>query len=434
VFSKLRDIFSRQDLKLASIASVSIKFGGAFFAFVNGVLLARLLSVEGFGYYVLVVSTMMLLSVPVMAGIPNLITRYVAKYRVSKDEGAIKGLLIKTNQYALLATGGIYVIALLLYFLWWNQYDSALVEAMTIGFLMIPFLGLNALRSGALRGLKLLVMSELPDTLFRNFVIFLSILFCVLFNIELTPLLAVWFQVGVAFLSFLLGAYFLHKKLWNSLRPVSPVFRNKEWIQQTIPFSINSGIQVIKSRVLTYVILIFGTVEGVALFEVALRGANLVAFTLDALNRAISPFIATAFEEKNMQRLQKIITKATRLIFATSLPVALVFILGGESLITFIFGEAYVDSYIPLVIICIGQLVNAMTGSVGLLLNMTGNQHVFSKSNMLFLAINIALSIPAVLYFQVTGAAMAYTVILALQNITLVWYVKKHLNINTAIV
>ena len=85
-------------------------------------------------------------------------------------------------------------------------------------------------------------------------------------------------------------------------------------------------------------------------------------------------------------------------------------------------------------IICIGQLVNAMTGSVGLLLNMTGNQHVFSKSNMLFLGINIALSIPAVLYFQVTGAAMAYTIILALQNITLVWYVKKHLNINTAIV
>jgi O-antigen/teichoic acid export membrane protein len=433
VFNFFKQLFSKKDIRYASVGSVGIKFGSAFFAFLNGVLLARYLTVEGFGYYVLSFSTIMILSIPITAGIPSLITRYVSKYEVNSNIAAIKGLLIRTNGYALIAIAGIYALAVLTYFFWWNQYAPVLVETLFYAFLLLPLLGLGALRSAALRGLKLVILAELPDTLLRNGLLTVFIGVCIASDITLTPQLAIIFQVVSAAIGFVVGLYFLQKKLLRHLKSVTAKYHNKEWFKQTIPFSINSGIQVLKLKLLSYVLVIFGSIEAVAIFDVAMRGAALVSFTLDALNMAIAPFISSAFEHGNKKDLQNIVKKTARIIFATSLPVALLFIIGGEQLIELIFGIEYTLAYIPLAILCVGQLVNAMTGSVGLVLNMTGYQSVFSKFNIILLIINLLCSIPAIIYFDVVGASLVFSGILIIQNILLIYQVRKRLQINTTI-
>ena len=190
---------------------------------------------------------------------------------------------------------------------------------------------------------------------------------------------------------------------------------------------------MVKTKLLLYVLAVFGTIEAVAIFEVALRGANLVSFTLDALNRAIAPYISSTFEKGNMETLQRIIKKTGRIIFISSLPVAVLFIVGGSNLIEWIFGENYGTSYIPLVILCIGQLVSALVGPVGLLLNMTGRQAVFSKSNVVALLTNIILGIVLVIYYDVIGAAIIYALVVIIQNFYLLFYAKRHLKINTSV-
>ncbi len=432
--SKLFNFLSKKDIRSASAGSVIIKFGSAFFAFLNAVLLARYMSVADLGYYVLVFTTMTILAVPATMGLPNLLTRYISKYAISEDFALIKGLLIKSNAFVVYSTLIIYAVAFASYFFWWNKYDSVIVETMLYGFLLLPLLGLSALRASALRGMKFVILAELPDTLLRNFWFTCMLMGAVILEFPLNPKVAIIFQIIATGLSFLLGFIFLNRKLLRGLRAIRAQFSNKEWIKQTIPFSINSGIQVVRSKLLNYVLVAFGSVEAVAIFDVAMRGANLVAFTLNALNSAISPFVSTAFEKKNMEYLQRIIRKTGRLIFFFSLPVGLVFIFGGKELVQWVFGSEYDASYIPLVIMCIGQLVSSMAGSVGLLLSMTGNQKVFSNSNLQMLLILLILSVPMVIYLDVTGAAIVISTTLILQNIILLKYVRKHLNINTAII
>ncbi|MDC7995363.1 oligosaccharide flippase family protein [Altibacter sp. HG106] len=427
-------LFSRKDIKTASVSSIAIKFGAAFFTFLNGILLARILTVEHFGYYILALTTITLLSVPITAGLPNLITRYVSKYEVHDNYDAIKGLLIKSHQYAGIAILVVAAISGLLYVVWWKNLDTVLVETVALAFLLLPLLGINALRTAFLRGMKLILMSELPDTLFRNLLLTAALVICWAFNMNLTPQDAMLLQVGAAFAGFVLGYVFLHRSLLRKLASVTPIFNTKEWIKETIPFTVNSGIQMVKTRLLTYVLAIFGSVEAVALFEIAWRGSSLVSFTLDALNRAIAPFVSSAYERDQRASLQRIVKKTGRIIFACSLPIALVFMLGGTTLLGYVFGAAYEASYWALFIMCVGQLFSAMTGSVGLLLNMTGNQGVFSKNNLIFLIVNVIISIPSILLYDLEGAAFVYSVILVLQNIILWRYVKKHLNINTAII
>lgn len=430
---KFLNILAKKDIKSAAVGSVLIKFGSAFFAFLNGVLLAQYLSVEGFGLYILAFSSMTVLSIPTSMGLHNLITRYISKYEVYNDLSSMKGLLIKTNQFVLFSIIIIYTIAVITYFFWWKRYDTDLVETLLYSFILLPLLGFGALSSAALRGLKLVILSELLDTLIRNFLLTLCILFCIVVEFQLTPKVIIIFQIIAATTVLFLGLIFLQIKLFIRLNNIKATYANKEWYTQTIPFAINSGIQVLKSKLLTYILVIFGSMEAVAIFEVAMRGAALVSYSLDALNKAISPFISSAYEKSDFIYLQRIIKKTSRIIFIFSLPIALVFIIGGSSLIELIFGKNYESSYIPLVILCIGQLISVMTGSVGLVLNMTGNQSVYSKSNITMLIINILLSIPLVIYYNVIGASLIFSGVLILQKFILLAYVRRELHINTSI-
>tara|TARA_Y100000815_G_scaffold84801_1_gene73512 strand:- start:25577 stop:26869 length:1293 start_codon:yes stop_codon:yes gene_type:complete len=425
--------FSNKDIKISSIGSISIKFAAAFFGFLNGVLLARFLSLEGLGVYVLVFSTVTLLSVPTTLGLPNLLIRYISKYEVLNQFALVKGLLIKSNLIATYITLLVYLLAFVSYFFWWGSYDKMLVETIFYGLLLLPLLSYGSLRSAALKGLRYVILADLPESLLRSLIFSILLLTAQLSGYNLSPKLAMIYQLIAAFIAFVIGYLFLNEKLLKNLKGIRPLYDSKVWIKESIPFSINAAIQIIRTRLLIYLLAIFGSIEAVALFEVATKGANLVSFILNALNSAISPYISKSFEEGNLVYLQKILKVSARIIFVFSLPIALIFIIGGRSLLMYIFGNEYAGSYIPLVILCLGQLVSALTGSVGLLLNMTGHQKYFSRSNLWMLLLNVIFSIPFIVVYDVSGAAFVFSALLVLQNIILYLFVKRRLNLNTTV-
>lgn|GEM_PF-955406 len=431
---KLFDIIQRADIRSASIGSLLLKFATAALGVLNAVLLARMMSMEGLGYYVLVYSTMILLLVPVNMGIPNLITRYMSKYMVHDQWKEIKGLMIKTNVFVLVMVLVLLFLAFVSYFLWWSRYDAELVDSFIIGFGLIPVIGFGSLWASALRGMKLVVLANISDQFLRTFLFSILIVACLITKVEMSPLVAVSIQLIASAMSAMVALLLVVRKLLPELKGLRPIYCTKEWIKQTIPFSINGGVQTIRSRMVNYILIGFGSVESVALYEVATKGSILVSFTLDAMASAISSFVSSYYEKGNMQVLQKILRKAGRVVFLFSAPVATLFILGGEGLIALIFGPEYTGAYIPLAIMCVGQLISALVGLVGLLLNMTGGQAVFSRNNVIMMVLQLVLSIPMVIWFDVVGAAIVSALLVIVQNLTLLHYVKKHLKLNTAII
>jgi len=393
-----------------------------------------MMSMEGLGYYVLVYSTMILLLVPVNMGIPNLITRYMSKYMVHDQWKEIKGLMIKTNVFVLVMVLVLLFLAFVSYFLWWSRYDAELVDSFIIGFGLIPVIGFGSLWASALRGMKLVVLANISDQFLRTFLFSILIVACLITKVEMSPLVAVSIQLIASAMSAMVALLLVVRKLLPELKGLRPIYCTKEWIKQTIPFSINGGVQTIRSRMVNYILIGFGSVESVALYEVATKGSILVSFTLDAMASAISSFVSSYYEKGNMQVLQKILRKAGRVVFLFSAPVATLFILGGEGLIALIFGPEYTGAYIPLAIMCVGQLISALVGLVGLLLNMTGGQAVFSRNNVIMMVLQLVLSIPMVIWFDVVGAAIVSALLVIVQNLTLLHYVKKHLKLNTAII
>ncbi len=430
---KILKFVNSQHIKTAAFGALGIKIFSALFALLNGVLLTHLLSVKDFGIYILAFTTINILTIPVSLGLPTLITRYVSKYVVNDDKPAIKGLLIRSNQLALFTYLITLVIALVSYLLWWKSYSLNVTETFWYSLILLPFLVFGSLRTAALKGLKFVVLGILPETLLRNF-FFCTLLLIIYFsNINLTPSAAMIYHSLAALLAFIIGYIFLKNKLLNQLKNVQAIFKNRFWFKEAMPYSIASGTKAIKSKLLIYVLAFFGAVEAVAIFEIAMRGAKLVSYTSGALNPATSPYISSLFEDKQKVTLQGVITKTSLIGFVFSFPMAIVFFLFGKPILNTFFGANYIVSYIPLVILCIGQLFNAMAGPTGEVLNMTGNQRYFSKNQFQMLVIGAVISVPLIYYYNVIGAAIVFSLILILQNMLLVIFIKRKLKINTTI-
>jgi O-antigen/teichoic acid export membrane protein len=70
---------------------------------------------------------------------------------------------------------------------------------------------------------------------------------------------------------------------------------------------------------------------------------------------------------------------------------------------------------------------------VGLVLNMTGRQSYYTKIVVYMAILNTILCIPAVMWLDVLGASILTLLLIVLQNIILVNFVLKKININTTI-
>lgn len=425
--------FKSKNLRVGTIGSIIIKFSSAIFSLLNGILLARLLGLEGFGIYVIGFTTATILSIPANLGLPELIVRYVSKYNLESKHGEIRGLLTVSNRFVLFSSLVIFVLAGLGIYFFKSQLVHDLKQTLLLSLLLVPVLGYSALRAATLRGYKYILLSEIPDTLLRNGLFLLLISYYFFSDKLLLPQGAILLQIVATCISFGIGHSLLHRNILRKLKGKVKVFHKKEWLTQAVPFSLNSGIQTLKGRFMTYIIPIFSSVESVAVYEVALRGASLVVFTLSAINSSILPYISIAYEKKDFVSLQVLIRKASRLTFAFALPTAIIFLLFGNEIIPFLFGESYIDSYLPLIVLIFGYLVHSYTGAAGSLLNMTGRQAYLTKNQLQMLITTVIISIPLVFFYNALGAAISVSMVLIIQNIILVRYVKKELNIKSTV-
>jgi len=156
-----------------------------------------------------------------------------------------------------------------------------------------------------------------------------------------------------------------------------------------------------------------------------------VVFGLQVVNLTIGPHIARLHAQGDMGRLQRLVTFSTRAQFFFTLPFVVMLIFFGEGLVTLAFGQEFVPALLPLSILALGQLVNAASGSVGLLLAMTGHERDAARSVVLAAIVNVSLNAILIPPYGAAGAAAAGAVTLAAWNLAMCWAVRQRLGIDS---
>jgi O-antigen/teichoic acid export membrane protein len=411
--------------------TASIKATQALIVFASSIVLAKTLGPAGLGVFSYVIALMQLLSTPSELGVPNLAVREIAVTNVRKDWGHMRGFILWANGVIgvvslVVAVGG--ALGLLV---WGHKLDPVKVSCLWLGLLLVPLTSLNALRGSMLRGLRKVLLGQLPEQVIRPLV-FLFLILCIAFLGKglHSPLVALSAHIAAVAVAFACGMALFLRNRPVELSESEPRFHARLWLQSSIPFGLTALMQLINGRTDILVLGFFRADSDVGIYRVASQIAALVVFGMQVVNVIQGPHIAHLFAKGEMHRLQKMITRSSQAICLFALCAVIVIVVFGEFLIRTLFSPAFAAAYVPLVIICIGQLVNASIGSVGSLLNMTGHERDTMKSVLVGATINVALNLVLTPQLGPVGAAIATTTTLIAWNLIMWHKVRKRIGIN----
>lgn len=424
----------RANLVRGAVGSLGVKLGGTLLGLLLAVLLARHLGATGYGTYSFVLAALTLMAIPTQLGLPTLLVRETAKAQVNAQWGVMRGLW----RWATLTVGSISLllamVAVLIGLVFTTHFEASELATFAWGIVLIPLIALGNLRGAALRGLRRVVLGQLPEFILRPVLLSILILVAALYFAPgwLTSAHAMGLHVIAAAVAFVIGALLL----WRSHPPElkdrpHPEYRTREWFAAAMPLALVSGMQIINQNTDIILLGLLRSAEEVGIYKVVVTGATLVAFGLQAAVMAISPYFARLHAQGDKQRLQRLVTLSARGILLFALPVVFVLVVWGEAVLETIFGAEYVAGKTALVILALGQLVNAAMGNVAMLLNMTGHGRETARAVAIAAVVNVSLNLMLIPLWGISGAALSGALTLTVWNLVMWRAVHRHLGIES---
>lgn len=420
------------DLELGKDAAVAliIKVGGLVLIYLVQVFLARWMGKSEYGIYEYVIAWSVLLAIPAGLGLPRTVLRLILQYRVKQEWGLMRGLLrgswlLTVALGLLLALAGAGIILLV------NHYRSfSYAIPLLVGMILLPLQALIQLLLETSRAMGDVTLAFAPSLIiWPALTLFGAFLF-----LETQHSISSLPAIEVATVALLLVLVFqwllLQQKINQDVEVAAPVYAYRQWLGISLVLLLQRAFLILLDQ--TDIIMVGSLVgsEGAGLYNAAAKTALWVKFVLEMLNWVVAPAFATLYTQGNMQGLQKVVSKITLWIFWPSTAISL-FLLAFTGPVLSIFGEDFVVASWSLKVLVIGRLVDALCGSVGALMMMTGHQKEALPVFITSALINVVGNAIAIPYFGIVGAAIATTFTMVVWNVWMSILVMKYLGIRT---
>ncbi len=171
--------------------------------------------------------------------------------------------------------------------------------------------------------------------------------------------------------------------------------------------------------------------EDVALYGAASRLVFLLGFALQVVNIVVSPHISALMKIGEKEKLQTLLRGSAFPVALIAFLFVVLFFFFGKEMLNLFFGEYYENAWLILMILCIGRFANAITGSCGYVLFMTGQQKFALKAVIYAALITFAAAITVVNKWNVLGVAICFSIGLFILQMSYHWQVKKSSKIST---
>jgi O-antigen/teichoic acid export membrane protein len=424
----------RSQLIAAAGGSLVLHVSMKILALIASILLARTLGAKGYGVYASALALLLLLGIPAQLGLPTLVVRLLASYRVREEWGLSRGLLLRSGGSvfllsALVAAFGASVVGLM-----GGRLSVEQGRTLWWAMVLLPVMALNDLRSAALRGLHHVVSGQLPDQLIAPglFVVLLVVWKFVFPHSlpTLTPVVA----MGLYFLSgltaFGIGASILFRRIPSQIRHATARYDTFGWMRSALPLLLISGMGIINVRIGVVMVAAIRGTHSAGLYQAAASGAELVALSLVVMSLVMQPTISRMYARGEKQRLQRIITVAARTALGLALFSALFFALFATPILRLVYGREFEAAALSLMILCAAHVINTGTGTADQILNMTGHERDTAVAAVVGAVVNILLNALFIPLWDIEGAALATGLSLVVWKVLLILFVRRRLGLD----
>lgn len=377
---------------------------GNVLGFAHNIIIARYLGPELLGLYKIGTQVLQYVLPLSTLGLFGGVVYFNSKFHEAEAYHRMKGVL--KLSFALTIGIGLLLLGLLLAFskeiaLAFGKPD--LVGVVNVLALSLPFITAGRILGGSFNSIKNVRYPVYASQIAGPSAKVILELGVVIAGLGLFGILGV--HVVVSALTVLILAV-LHRQAFRFLRDHQARYRPKELLSYSTPLLFSSYMYMIISSLDILMLGYFDTSENVGVYSVAVALAAMLLVPLKSFNVIFSPIISRLVDQSELGMLGSLFKTITRWIFTLSLPVALIFIVfSNETLL--IFGEAYTNAGIALGILAVAQLINAMSGSVGKIVVMSGRSKLGLANNTLLALTNFGLNLWLIPKYSILGAALA---------------------------
>lgn len=419
-----------QEVARGTMLAFALKIMGSGLAFAFNVVVARLLGAEGAGIYFLSLAVTTIASVIGRVGLDNALLRFIATGAAQHNWGKVNSVYKSGMRIAIVVSG---LLASLLFVgaPWMATAvfkKPELAEPLRwMSLSILPFALLN-LQAESLKGLK-----RIRDAMMVQGVgVPLFSLIAVIPLAQSTGILGVSQAYLIATLvDVMLGLWFWKKAIPDQHSSSFLKISLSELWQSSRPLFF---VSVMNRAVLPWAPLfllgIWVSSEDVGVFGAAFRVAMLVSFMLGTINNVVAPKFAELYAQENIKALGNTARHSALIITLLTSPIFIVLIFGGDWVMG-IYGKGFEQGGLVLAVLAVGQFINVLTGSVGYLLMMSGNEKIMQTLTIASTIAMMVLSVLLIPQLGTLGAAIASSIAVAVNNLGAAWEAKQKLGIQT---
>ena len=428
--SKIKKALKDKDLSeliKGSGISFILRFGGLAVGFLLTWIIAKYFKAEGLGDFVLTITVLRLFTLLAKIGLDTTSIRFIASF-ASKEKWT--SIFSFRKQVVTILSITSVIASLLMYFLANPIADLINANAGYIelnAFFVLP-MAFFMLNYQSLRGLKRIAefsfFYRMSQALFS--VILIVIIYHFFNNKEPeVPVYAYLVSVIiVSLLSFLSFRYWLKNRSDGKESAEKEIMSYSTLLKISIPLMFAQSVQFIMAWTDKLMLGAMTTSEDVGIYHTAFKLSMFAAVSLMAINSIASPKFAEMFGKNDMEGLKKVVHQSTKMIFWTSVPLVTIFFIFPEFFLG-LFGEEFKIGVTAFIFLSCGRLISSFSGSVGNILQMTGNQNIYASILFFGAILNVVLNLILIPKYGINGAAIASMSSLIVWNLSMVLVVKK---------
>ena len=205
---------------------------------------------------------------------------------------------------------------------------------------------------------------------------------------------------------------------------------NKDLLRLSFPLLLSAAFIFISNWTDIFMLGIMASKSEVGIYNVAYKLASISLIVISAVNTVLAPKISELYSRNEISMISDEIKKSTWLITAATIPIFLILVIFSKEILSF-FGDEFVSGQKLLIVVSIGLLFNALSGSVGQVLSMTSHQKELRNFTLIGAITNIILNYFLIKSQGALGAAIASVSSNILLNVMCIVYVKRKFNFFT---
>lgn len=421
VLSKVSGPGSR--LSAAAAGSVVSSLGGAAGRFVIQVVLAQLLGTTAYGIFVTLRGWGELLATLPNRGHQGTVVRFLPQYRDRGDGGRYAGLFRFAVRVTAFGGAGLGIVAFGGSLALSDHPHLALAFAMA----GVPAWALLRLLQSVLQAQHKFVLANLIVQIVQPAILAVTVgLIWLVGQVDLTATLAA-LLLSVALSAIIAGSVARSTAVAAVGRP-APADDALVWRAAANHFYLGQLAIAVIGMADILVLAMFVSPTTVALYSIASRLAILGRVVNSGLEAIVAPRISEAWNRDDRAGLQRLTTTTIALSTVPTIAIA-AFLALFRGPVLGIVGEEYRAAGTVMVILLIGNVVNALTGPSGYVVSLTGNEKIHARI-MSLTAIGLVVGCLAVAGpWGAVGVAVVRTVANAAWNLALVVFARRQLGV-----